>query len=122
MVKQAVTEITSIQRINAFSNFKCMKYPMISADLINDKISSTSSIRTEANTCLYPSTTSIAVSTSNAPHTQKYWPLLSSCVAACVATSCMAEVLAQFFRCSNVIGFGKGTASALPPPAFHPGG
>src|ERR1700680_3635217 len=44
MMKQAVTEITSIQRINAFSNFKCMKYPMISADLIIDIISSTSSI------------------------------------------------------------------------------
>src|ERR1700730_8894121 len=65
---------------------------MMSADLMIDRTSSTSSMCTGSKICLYPSTTSTAVSTSNAPQTQKYCPLLSSC-AACVATSCMSEVL-----------------------------
>ncbi len=43
----------------AFSNFKCMKYPMISADLMIDKTSSSSSMCTGSKICLYPSTTSI---------------------------------------------------------------
>src|SRR5271169_6525366 len=94
MTKHAVTEITSSQRIKAFSNFRCIKYPMISADLMIDRISSTSSMRSGAKTCLYPSTTSIAVSTNNAPHTQKYCPLLSSCA----ATSCIVCSLSCSFR------------------------
>src|SRR5579872_2353898 len=85
MMKHAVTEITSIHRMIAFSNFKCMKYPMISADLMIDRIRSTSIIRTGSKICLYPSTTSIPVRTSSAPHTQKYCPLLSSCaVVSCI--------------------------------------
>src|SRR5271163_2981954 len=58
---------------------------MISADLITDSTSSTSSMRTGSKICRYPSQTSTAVRTSNAPHTQKYWPLPSSCF----ATSCI---------------------------------
>src|ERR1700722_6124565 len=61
---------------------------MISADLITERSSRTSSMRTGWNTWREASTTSIAVSTSSAPHTQKYCPLLSSCVAAsCVIFS-----------------------------------
>src|SRR5689334_15831970 len=87
ITKHATTERTSTHRIKAISNFKCMKYPIISADLMIDSSSRTSSIRTGENTCLYPSTTSIAVSTSRAPQTQKYCPLASSCF----ATSCIRE-------------------------------
>src|SRR5450631_3914228 len=101
IMKHAVTEITNIQRISAFSNFKCMKYPMISADLIIDRTKSTSSIRTGENTCLYPSTTSIAVSTSSAPQTQKYCPLLSSCVAASCIEFILAFDRAYSRSCSN---------------------
>ena len=46
IMKQATTENIIIHRINAVSNFKCMKYPIISADLITERISKTSSIRT----------------------------------------------------------------------------
>src|SRR5437660_11188284 len=61
---------------------------MISADLITDNSSSTSSIRTGENICLYPKTTSMAVSTSSAAQTQKYCPLVS-----CVAVSCIVRIL-----------------------------
>src|ERR1700730_7067826 len=67
---------------------------MMSADLITERISSTSSIRNASKICLYPSQTSTAVRTSSAPHTQKYWALLSSCVVA----SCMFRVLAPLQR------------------------
>src|SRR5579864_5963660 len=63
---------------------------MISADLITDNSSNTSSIRTGENTCLYPNTTSMAVSTSSAAQTQKYCPLVS-----CVAVSCISGSLNQ---------------------------
>src|SRR5437588_3993049 len=58
---------------------------MIRADLITDNSSRASSMRRGEKTCLYPRTTSIAVRTSRAPHTQKYCPLVSSCF----ATSCI---------------------------------
>src|SRR5580692_12552995 len=69
---------------------------MISADLMIDKINSTSSMRTGSKICLYPSTTSIAVSTSSAPQTQKYCALLSCPEYSSLAASCIVEVLAQF--------------------------
>src|SRR5580693_3333494 len=68
---------------------------MISADLMIDRISSTSSMRTGSKICLYPSTTSIAVSTSSAPHTQKYCALLSCPEYSSVAVSCIEFVLTQ---------------------------
>src|SRR5246127_1037520 len=60
----------------------------MSADLMTDKISSTSSICTaDIIRLLYPSQTSMAVRARSPPQTQKYCPLLSSCF----ATSCMSR-------------------------------
>ena len=85
MMKHAVTEITSIQRISARFKLQVHEVANDQRRLDDRQNSSTSSMRTGSNICLYPSTTSIAVRTSSAPHTQKYCPLLSSCV----ATSCI---------------------------------
>src|SRR6476660_5221992 len=56
---------------------------------MTDNNSKASSMRTGENTCLYPNTTSMAVSTSSAAQTQKYCALLSSCF----ATSCIVDAL-----------------------------
>src|ERR1700722_7495681 len=70
---------------------------MIRADLITERGSRTSSMRNGSNTWGWASTTSIAVRTSSAPHTQKYCPLLSSCVAA----SCVIVSLGNELASSN---------------------
>src|SRR5215469_7324187 len=80
---------------------------MMSADLMTDSNSSASSMRTAEKTCLYPSTTSMAVKISNAPQTHKYCVLLPSCV---VATLCISSLSLRILSSRNGSSLAEGSA------------